>query len=66
MEIIKILNLKLPARHGVYDFEKVKQDIFEIDIDMYLDLKNAMISDDISYVSKHLQNLFLMLEKMMI
>ena len=47
MEIIKILNLKLPAKHGVYDFEKVKEGIFEIDIHMYLDLKNAMISDDI-------------------
>ena len=47
MDIIKILNLKLSAKHGVYDFEKVKEGIFEVDIHMYLDLKNAMISDDI-------------------
>ena len=47
MGIIKILNLKLPAKHGVYDFEKVNEGIFEIDIHMHLDLKNAMESDDI-------------------
>jgi len=37
----------LLAKHGVYDFEKEKEGLFEIDIYMYLDLKNAMISDDI-------------------
>lgn len=47
MEIIKILNLRLPAKHGVYEFEKEKEGIFEVDIYMYLDLKNAMISDDL-------------------
>ena len=35
------------AKHGVYDFEKEKEGLFEIDIYMYLDLKNAMISDDL-------------------
>ena len=47
MDIIKILNLRLLAKHGVYDFEKEKEGLFEIDIYMYLDLKNAMISDDL-------------------
>ena len=47
MDIIKILNLSLLAKHGVYDFEKEKEGLFEIDIYMYLDLKNAMISDDL-------------------
>lgn len=47
MDIIKILNLRLLAKHGVYDFEKEKEGLFEVDIYMYLDLKNAMISDDL-------------------
>ena len=47
MDILKILNLRLLAKHGVYDFEKEKEGLFEIDIHMYLDLKNAMISDDL-------------------
>jgi len=47
LDIIKILNLRLLAKHGVYDFEKEKEGLFEIDIYMYLDLKNAMISDDL-------------------
>ena len=37
----------MPAKHGVYEFEKEKEGIFEVDIYMYLDLKNAMISDDL-------------------
>ena len=47
MGIIRILNLRIPARHGVYEFEKNKEGIFEIDIHMHLDLKNAMLSDNL-------------------
>ena len=47
MDKIKILNLKLPAKHGVYDFEREKEGVFEIDIHMHLDLTNAMLSDDL-------------------
>ncbi len=38
----------MPGKHGVYDFEKRKDGIFEIDIHMDLDLTNAMISDDVN------------------
>ena len=47
MSILSIKNLKVPAKHGVYDFEKNKSGIFEIDIYISLDLANAMISDDL-------------------
>jgi len=47
MSVLSIKNLKIPAKHGVYDFEKNKNGIFEIDIHIYLDLANAMISDDL-------------------
>ena len=47
MNILSIKNLKIPAKHGVYDFEKNKSGIFEIDIYIHLDLLNAMISDDL-------------------
>ena len=47
MEKVKILNLKIPAKHGVYDFERKSVGIFEIDIHMHIDLRNAIISDDL-------------------
>ena len=47
MSILSIRNLKIPAKHGVYDFEKNKTGIFEIDIHIYIDLANAMMSDDL-------------------
>ena len=47
MSILSIRNLKIPAKHGVYDFEKNKTGIFEIDIHIHLDLANAMMSDDL-------------------
>ena len=45
MDSIRIENLKIPARHGVYEFEKEKDGIFEIDIDLYLPLLKAGKSD---------------------
>ena len=47
MDKIRILNLKIPAKHGVYDFEKERKGIFEIDIEMQLDINKAIISDDV-------------------
>jgi len=47
MDKIRILNLRIPAKHGVYDFEKEKDEIFEIDIHMEIDLSKAIISDDL-------------------
>ena len=45
MDRIRIKNLKIPARHGVYEFEKEKDGIFEIDIELYLPLLKAGKSD---------------------
>ena len=45
MDCIRIKNLKIPARHGVYKFEKEKDGIFEIDIELYLPLLKAGKSD---------------------
>ena len=48
MDCIRIINLKIPGRHGVYDFEKEKDGLFELDADLFLDLKSAGNSDDLS------------------
>ena len=48
MDCIRIINLKIPGRHGVYEFEKEKDGLFELDIELFLDLKSAGKSDDLS------------------
>jgi len=48
MDCIRIINLKIPGRHGVYEFEKEKDGLFELDVDLFLDLKSAGKSDDLS------------------
>ena len=45
MDSIRINDLKIPARHGVYDFEKLKDGTFEIDLELFCNLKGAGISD---------------------
>ena len=47
MDSIRIKNLKIPARHGVYEFEKEKDGTFELDIELYLPLLKAGESDRI-------------------
>ena len=48
MDCIRIINLKIPGSHGVYEFEKEKDGLFELDIELFLDLKSAGKSDDLS------------------
>ena len=48
MDKVRILNLKIPARHGVYEFEKDKDSIFEIDVEMHTDLSIAGQTDDLN------------------
>ena len=49
MDIVRIKNLKIPGRHGAYEFEKEKEGIFELDIEMFLDLKKpAEIENNVS------------------
>ena len=45
MDTIRIKNLKIPARHGGYDFEKDKDGLFELDIELKLELKKPGYSD---------------------
>ena len=45
MDTIRIKNLKIPARHGVYDFEKDQDELFELDIELKLELKKPGHSD---------------------
>ena len=47
MDKIRILNLKIPGRHGVYDFEKDKDHLFELDVEMHTDLSFAGQTDDL-------------------
>ena len=53
MDRIRIKNLKIPARHGVYEFEKKKDGTFELDIELYLPLlkagKSDRVEDTINY-----------------
>ena len=48
MDCIRIINLKIPGRHGVYEFEKEKDGLFELDVELFLNLKSAGKSDDLS------------------
>ena len=45
MDCIRIKNLKVKARHGVYEFERKKDGIFELDIEIYLLLEKSGQSD---------------------
>lgn len=47
MDTLRINNLKIPAKHGVYEFEKDKEGLFEIDVELMTDLSNAGRSDDL-------------------
>jgi len=47
MDKIRILNLKIPGRHGVYDFEKDHNQIFELDVEMHMQLSGAGESDNL-------------------
>ena len=48
MDCIRIINLKIPGRHGVYEFEKEKDGLFELDAELFLNLKSAGKSDDLA------------------
>jgi dihydroneopterin aldolase len=48
MDCIRIINLKIPGRHGVYEFEKEKDGLFELDVELFSDLKSAGKSDDLA------------------
>jgi len=45
MDKIRILNLKIPAKHGAYEFEKKREGIFELDIEMHLNLSKPARTD---------------------
>ena len=45
MDCIRIKNIKIKARHGVYEFERKKDGTFELDIEIYLLLEKSGQSD---------------------
>ena len=45
MDCIRIKNLKVKARHGVYEFERKKDGTFELDIEIYVPLEKSGKSD---------------------
>ena len=49
MDCIRIKNLKIKARHGVYEFERKKDGIFELDIEIYLPLEKSGQSDNLNH-----------------
>ena len=49
MDCIRIKNLKVKARHGVYEFERKKDGTFEIDIEIYLSLEKSGQSDKLEH-----------------
>ena len=49
MDCIRIKNLKIKARHGVYEFEKKKDGTFELDIELYLSLEKSGQSDKLEH-----------------
>ena len=48
MDKISIIDLKIPAKHGVYESEKDKEGLFELDIEMYTDLTIPGNSDQLN------------------
>ena len=49
MDCIRIKNLKVKARHGVYEFERDKDGTFELDIELYLSLEKSGQSDKLEH-----------------
>ena len=49
MDSIRIKNLKISARHGVYEFEKENDGTFELDLELYLPLLKAGKSDRLEH-----------------
>ena len=47
LDSIRVNNLKIPARHGVFEFEKDKDGIFEIDLELFLPLNKSAKSDNL-------------------
>lgn len=48
MDRIRLKGMRFVACHGVLDFEKVEKQPFIVDVEMYLDLKRAGESDELS------------------
>lgn len=47
MDKIRVLNLKIPGKHGIYEFEKEKDYLFEIDLEVHKSLRQAGVKDKV-------------------
>jgi dihydroneopterin aldolase len=45
---IALTNMRFQGRHGVLEEERAQAQPFEVDVELYLDLKPAGVSDDLS------------------
>ncbi len=45
---IALVNMRFEGRHGVLEEERVEAQPFEVDVELYLNLKPAGLADDIS------------------
>jgi dihydroneopterin aldolase len=45
---IVLANMRFMARHGVHDWEKREPQPFEVDVELYRDLRRAGIDDDLA------------------
>ena len=72
MDCIRIINLKIPARHGVYDFEKDKDKLFELDAELFLDLnipgRSDQLKDSVNYaeVVEFITDIFILKDRNLI
>lgn len=46
---IELRGLRLMGVHGVNDFEKVRPQPFEVDVDLHVDVRDAGASDDLEH-----------------
>jgi len=63
MDKVRILNLKIPARHGVYEFEKDKDGLFELDVEMHKMLTMAGQSDELKHTIDYDKAISIIIEK---
>lgn len=45
---ISLVNMRFEGRHGVTDEERAQPQPFEVDVELYLDLRPAGLADDLS------------------
>ena len=45
---VALMNMRFEGRHGVLEEERTNAQLFEVDVELYLDVRPAGVADDIS------------------